>query len=164
MAGAITWDTTLIAGIMGLIGALLGAGIGGWATYHAAGVQFRLENEAKIASAVTSVLSEILCHYPTLYLDLDRCLPLWLSRMHLKRKIEVVPKEVCPLPIYDMRIFEERFSDVMTSRYGENIRYYYTGIRYLNGLSKEFLSNGLPSREFGNYITNLRLLILSGDD
>jgi len=127
MVSASSSDPTIIAGIIGLLGALLGAiiggAIGGAATIFAAFQQHRVENRDKMASALTSVLSELLTHQPTLYLNLDKCLPLWLSRMHLddtkKRRLEIELKNVCVLSIYDTRMFDERFSDIMTSRYGE---------------------------------------------
>jgi hypothetical protein len=67
------------------------------------------------------------------------------------------------LSSYDTRIYDARFSDITTSRYGEIIRQYYARIQHLNWLSKEF-RNGLPSREFGDYILSLRLSIQYGDD
>ncbi len=141
--------------------------IGGTATFLAASEQHKAENKAKIASAVTSVLSELLIHRPELCLNLDRCLPLWLSRMHLdatkKPNLEIKLKDVCFLSIYDTRIFDERFSDLMTSRYGEHLRLYYTRIQNLNSLSKDYWPNGIPSHKFKDYINNTQLSILTGD-
>src|ERR1700736_1137314 len=100
----------IVGAIAGLIGALLGAG----ATYFAATRQYRIEHDTRQRAALAASLLEICRNQATLMHELDRVLPLWLSRKHeTTSALGHLRKVTNPIFKYGTRVYDCFFTELI---------------------------------------------------
>ena len=157
-------DPGFLGAIVGAVSGLVGALVGGIVTYYASLRQYRVEHATKQNSALNAVLIEICRNQSLLTSELDRALPLWLSRRHESPSVaDHLRKITSPLPRCATRVFDAFFTELIPSRYGSELKTYYDRVSYINHLSKSH-ETGLPAEEFSVYVRMLALAIEVADD
>lgn len=158
-----TSDPGFLGAIIGAISGLLGALIGGLATYLASTRQYRIEYQTRLRAALVAALIEICRNHPTLFNELDRVLPLWLSRKHDSITAKDHLKEVTSqIPRYHTRVHDNFFIELITSKFGSEIKTYYDKIIFINELSIKN-TGGLNPSQFPSYVTSLAISIEAAD-
>lgn len=157
-------DTGFLGAVVGAISGLIGAALGGFATYYASLRQYRTEHQTKQNSALAASLVEMCRNQSTLIRELDRVLPIWLARCYDNQNAAHALQEVTtPIPKCDTRVFDSFFTELIASQYGSELKTYYDRIGYVNQISNEH-SNGLPPEKFAGYVRALALAVEVADD
>jgi len=152
-------DPGFLGAIVGAVAGLLGAGLGGFATYFAAIRQYRTEHATRQNSALAAVLIEIGRNQHTLIRELDRALPLWLARCHDASTAGADLKAATwPMPAYDVRICDAFFPELLSSIYGPELKTYYDRIAFLNKLAADH-PDGIPAADFAQHVRTLALAV-----
>ena len=157
-------DASFLGAVVGAISGLIGAAIGGVVSYYASIRQYRTEYLIKQNSAFASALLEICRNQSPLIRELDRVLPLWLSRRYDTTATALALKEATtPIPHLETRVFDHLFSELISSPCGPELKTYYDRVSYINQISVVH-SNGLPAEEFASYVRSLALSVEVAND
>ncbi|MFN6183639.1 MAG: glycine zipper family protein [Burkholderiales bacterium] len=150
-------DIGFIGAIIGALSGLIGAVIGGVATYLASTRQYRTEHRVRQNAALSACLLELCRNQPTLIRELDRILPLWLTRQHSSiRCAEHLSEITKSIPIIETRVFDAFFPELVSSPYGPELKTYYDRIAFINKLASAY-ADGIPAYQFGGYVRALAL-------
>lgn len=152
-------DASFLGAVVGAISGLIGTAIGGFVTYRASLRQYRTEHQTKQNAALAAAFIEVCRNQDSLILELDRVLPLWLTKRYGASEVaKNLAEATTPIPTYDTRVYDSFFSELISSTYGSELKTYYDRLSYLNQISKVHW-NGLPSKEFANYVRTLVLAV-----
>jgi hypothetical protein len=146
-------DPSFLGALLGAFAGLVGAGVGGAATYWASVHQYRTEYRTKQTAALAAVLMEISWNQNMLIHELDRVLPLWLSRRHDSPSAAAYLKEVTgPRPELDVRIYDAFFAELIPSKHGPELKTYYDRLRQVNSHEES-----VPANSFQEYVRAIAL-------
>jgi hypothetical protein len=158
-------DPGFLGGVAAAIAALLGAMIGGFATYQAATGQFRHEYNARKWDALRAVLIEIQVNQPALFRDLDRSLPAWLARCHRRGGLPLseIGGYVRQTARYESTIYAALLGELVTTKFGSELVLYFSRISWLNAWTKsEHVID--VAQDFPTYIQMLANSLLLADE
>jgi len=148
-------DPGFAGAVVGAIAGLVGAVIGGAATYVASIRQYRTEYRMKQHAALIAALLEISRNHASLFRDLDRVIPLWLARSYFERPHDLA-KVSSGFARYDVRVYQNFFSELVASKYGPELKTYYDRIEYLNAVTTAH-PQGIPPELFHTLVPQLAL-------
>lgn len=159
MVGDMFSDAGFVGALVGAISGIFGAVFGGAMTYYASKQQYHTEHQTKQNAALGACLIEICRNQAGLIRELDRVLPLWLSRRYDSDPLSHILKEATsPIPKFDTRIYSSFFTELLSSPYGSELKTYYDRVETINAFSEGF-PEGLPSKFFFQYVQVLALAV-----
>lgn len=157
-------DPGFLGAIIGAVSGLVGAALGGAISYYASLVQYRTEHGTRQNSALAAALIEICRNQSLLILELDRALPLWLSRCYDRPSARQELHDItCPIQKCETRVYDIFFSELIPSPYGPELKTYYDRVGHINKLS-EAHADGLPPEKFSSYIRAVALSVEIADE
>jgi len=157
-------DAAFLGAIVAAISGLLGAVIGAIATYLATTRQYQTEYDTRQRAALAASLLEIFRNQSTLIRELDRVLPLWLSRQHDVPSGSGHLRNITkPIVKYQTKVYDSFFTELIPSRFGPELKTYYDRVTFINCLADDY-HDGLPATEFYGYVRALALSVEIADD
>jgi hypothetical protein len=157
-------DPGLIGNAVSAAAGLVGAVIGGVATYIAAMRQHRAEYAFRKDNALGAVLIEICQNQPGLAKALDDALPAWLARLDLRTPLGIasVREILAGARTFRTRIYDAMLPDLLTSEFASELMTYYDRIRWLNGIAPPHAT--LDPAYFRDYADTLSGALRFADD